>query len=69
MGNQYCSGRREKVTEAKNMSKFLLKKYTAEAKFMWQDAKEQVREKYEEAKFNYKVKKQAEQDIITPKRK
>lgn len=56
MGNQ-CAGRRDKVDKAGRYSRHLISKYKEDMGAKYADWKDEAREQYEEAKFQYKLKK------------
>lgn len=56
MGNQ-CASKRDKVDKAGRYSRHMISKYREDLGAKYQDWKEEAREKYEDAKFQYKLKK------------
>ena len=61
MGNNYCSGRRDKLGEAGRYSNHMMQVYKTEMAIKYHDIKDDAREKYEDARFHYKAKKQQQE--------
>jgi len=56
MGNQ-CSGRREKLQKAGRVSRHLIHQYKEDLKSRYEGWRDEAREKYEDARFRYRLKK------------
>ena len=54
MGN-YCASKRDKLDHASRLSKHMMSVYRTELRNKYHDIKQEARDKYEVAKFHYKV--------------
>lgn len=63
MGGTVCVGKRDRMKDLQGNSKYYAKVAREEFNIKWEDMKENARERYEEAKFNLREKKRAEENL------